>query len=222
MKKTGSVMIALFVLTSPALYAQKKVNDLSLIYDITVESAGDRPQAAQLFNGATTTVYIKGNNHRTEMVNSLGQSVTIYNGATSSAVVLKEYGNQKLLIRMTPADWKSSNSKFEGIKYTTTSETKTIAGYLCYKATGVMTDGTVFSVYYTKDIAPENSSYNPQFAGIEGLVLEYSYTAGKMKIVNTASQVRTNTIPPAKFDIPKSGYREMTYEESRKTGGAGK
>lgn len=221
MKRTGSVFIAMFLFISPAVNAQKKVSDLSLTYDITVESAGDKPQMAQMFNGATTTVYIKAESHRTEMVNALGKSITIYNGKTNSAVVLKEYGNQKLLIRMTQADWKSSNSKFEGIKYTPSLETKTIAGYLCYKTTGTMADGTVFSVYYTKDIVPENNDYNPQFSGLDGLVLEYTFSVGKMKVVNTASQVRLNTISPAIFDIPKSGYREMTYEESRKAG-AGK
>lgn len=218
MKRISGLLVATAFLAIPAAKAQKKVSELSIVYDITVESAGDKPEMAQMFNGATTTVYIKDNSHRTEAVTALGQSTTIFNGKNGSAVVLKEYGNQKLLIRMTPADWKSSNSKFDGIKYNVTAETKTIAGFLCYKATGTMTDGTVFSVYYTKDIVPENKDYNAQFSGLDGLVLEYQFTIGKMTVVNTASQVRQSPIPPAKFEVPQSGYREMTYAESRKGG----
>jgi GLPGLI family protein len=216
MKKISGLFVFAGLVSVSMVQAQKKVNELTLVYDITVESGGENPQMAQMFNGAATTVYIKDNNHRTEAVTSLGQSTTIYNGKTGSAVVLKEYGNQKLLIRMTPADWKSSNNKFEGVQFTTGTETKTIAGYLCTKATGKMTDGTSFTVYYTKEIVPENKDYNAQFSGLDGLVLEYQFTLGKMTVINTASQVRQNAIPPGKFEIPQSGYREMTYAESRK------
>ena len=30
------------------------------------------------------------------------------------------------------------------------------------------------------------------------------------------SKVSLNPVPVSKFDIPKTGYREMTYEESKK------
>ncbi len=38
---------------------------------------------------------------------------------------------------------------------------------------------------------------------------------GDLKIKYTASKVNLDPVPASKFDIPKSGYREMTYEESR-------
>ena len=208
------VFTALFTLYTAQ--AQKKVSELTLVYDITVATTGDKPEMAQMFNGATTTVYIKDNNHRTEDVTALGQSVTIFNGKTGSAVVLKEYGSQKLLIRMTPDDWKSSNKQYEGITFTPGTETKTIAGYSCTQATGTMKDGTKFTVFYTKEIMPENKDYNAQFAALDGLVLEYSFTKNKMTVVRTVSQVKESAIAPTKFEAPKSGYREMTYAESKK------
>lgn len=208
------LLTALFIFQTTQ--AQKKVSELTLVYDITVATTGDKPELAQMFNGATTTVYIKDNNHRTEDVTALGQSVTIYNGKTGSAVVLKEYGSQKVLIRMTPDDWKSSNKQYEGISFTPGTERKTIAGYSCTQATGTMKDGTVFTVFYTKDIIPENKEYNAQFAALDGLVLEYSFTKNKMTVVRTVSQVKESSIPPSKFEAPKSGYREMTYAESKK------
>jgi GLPGLI family protein len=219
MKRINGLMVFAAFLLASGTMAQRKVADLTLVYDITVESKGDKPEMAQMFNGATTTVYIKDNNHRTEDITALGQSATIYNGKTGGAVVLKEYGNQKLLIRMTAADWKNSNNQYDGIKFETAAETKTIAGYKCIKAVGTMKDGSSFFVYYTKDIIPENKEYNAQFAALDGLVMEYSFTRNKMTVVRTVSQIRETIIPPSKFEIPQSGYREMTYAESRKGGG---
>jgi GLPGLI family protein len=197
--------------------AQKTVSELTLTYDITVETTGQQPAMANMFNGATTTVYIKGNNHRTEAVNALGTSTTIYDGKSNSAVVLKEYGAQKLLVRMNAANWKAANQKYEGVTYTIGTETKVIAGYNCTKATGKLADGTTFTVYFTKDIVPENKDYNLQFKGLNGLVMEYEFTVAGMKVVNTVSKIGFNAIAPAKFEVPKSGYREMTYEESLKS-----
>jgi GLPGLI family protein len=196
--------------------AQKTVSDITLVYDITVETSGQQPTMANMFNGATTTVYIKGASHRTEAVNALGSSTTIYDGKTNKAVLLKEYGAQKLLVRMTADNWKESNKKYEGVTYTIGTETKVIAGYTCTKATGKLTDGTQFTVFFTKDLVPENKEYNLQFKGLNGLVLEYAFDLGGIKVVNTVSKLSMGPIAPAKFEVPKSGYREMTYEESLK------
>ena len=79
-----------------------------------------------------------------------------------------------------------------------------------------MPDGSTFTVYYTKDIIPENREYEYQFRSLAGLPLEYELNQGNLKIKYTVSQINLNPVPAAKFDIPKSGYREMTYQESKK------
>jgi len=57
-----------------------------------------------------------------------------------------------------------------------------------------------------------------QFKNLEGLPLEYELSQGKLRIKYTVSKINMNPVPASKFDIPKSGYRELTYEESRKLG----
>jgi hypothetical protein len=37
-----------------------------------------------------------------------------------------------------------------------------------------------------------------------------------MQIRYSLSSINLNPVPASKFDIPKSGYREMSYEESKK------
>jgi hypothetical protein len=182
-----------------------------------VESNSDRPQLANMFNGATTTVYIKNKNHRTELVNTLGSTSTIFDGKTNTAVVLKEYGAQKILVRMTAQNWIESNKKYEGTVFTKTAETKTIAGWNCTKYTGKMADNSEFTVFSTNQLSLENKDYNAQFKNAGGLVLEYSFTMSNgLTITNTASKLIQNTVSDKIFDIPKSGYREMTYEEMKK------
>jgi hypothetical protein len=73
-------------------------------------------------------------------------------------------------------------------------------------------------VYYTPDLIPENRNYDYQFRSLNGLPLEYELNMGKMTIKYTVSKVNLNPVPASKFDIPKSGYREMTYDESKKSG----
>ncbi len=202
------------------LTAQKSVSELTVTYDITIQTESKNPNIINMFNGATTTIYLKQNSHRTDQVNGLGTTSTIYDGKNSSAVILKEYGKQKMLIKLTSKNWTDYNAKYNGIIFNATTETKEIAGYKCVKYNGKMTDGTIFTVYATTDIIPEAKDYNMQVKGVTGLIMQYEVTFGtgenKVVLTNTASKVTTANVPPAKFEIPKAGYREMTYEESIK------
>jgi hypothetical protein len=48
--------------------------------------------------------------------------------------------------------------------------------------------------------------------------MEYEASFGKLIVTYTVSSINFNPVPIAKFDLPKSGYRVMTYEESKKAG----
>ena len=216
MKKFTLLLVLCSLLVATA-HAQKRISELTMVYDATVSTGSADPKLADAFDGATTTVYIKGNMSRSEMVSALFSSTTIHDSKTGSAVVLREVSGQKLLIRMTPGNWAEKNKRYNGITFTNTSETKTIAGYKCTKATATLKDGTAFTVYYTSDIIPENKDYDYQFRSLNGLPLEYELVQGKLTIKYTVSSINLNPVPASKFDVPKTGYREMTYEESKKT-----
>jgi GLPGLI family protein len=219
MKRSFTIItVFLLSLTSIAAMAQKKVSELTLVYDASISTGENQPKLADAFDGATTTVYIKGNLSRSEMLSALASFTTIHDARTGGAVVLQEISGQKLLIKMTPENWKDKNKRYEGISFKTLEETKIIAGYKCSKAIATMKDGSSFTVYYTKEIMPENNDYNVQFKNLEGLPLEYELNQGKLKIKYTVSKINMNPVPASKFDIPKSGYRELSYEESRKSG----
>ncbi len=210
------VLSGLLVASGLLVTAQKKISDLTVVYDAVINTGSAEPKLADAFDGATTTVYLKSTLSRSEMNSALASFTTIHDSKAGTAVVLQEVGGQKLLIRLSADDWKDKNRKYEGISFTVTGETKVLAGYTCKKAVAKLKDGSTFTVYYTDEIIPENIDYNSQFSNLRGLPLEYEFIQGKLVIRYVVSQLSLNPVPISKFDIPKSGYREMTYEESKR------
>ena len=202
-----------------SLQAQKRLSEATITYDIEIESSGENPQAADLLDGAVNMVYVKGNSSRSEMISTLGSQSTIVDGKTGKVTILKEYGDKKYMINLTPQNWKNSNEKYEDVKFRFEEEYKTIAGYNCQKAIGTMKDGTIFTVYFTRDLMPVNRDFQYLNKSLPGLAMQYEATVGARKVIYTVSNINFNLVPAAKFDLPKSGYRVMSYEESL---GAGK
>jgi GLPGLI family protein len=220
MKKINKIIVAAGVmLFSFQVCGQKKLTEATISYDIVINTSNTTPQAADLLDGATSVIYLKGNSSRSEMVSSLGTQSTIVDGKTGKVTILKDYGEQKYMITMTQDNWKTSNKKYEGVTFTYVNEFKSIAGYNCQKATGKLTDGSEFTVYFTKDLIPVNKDFQYLNKDLPGLAMQYEATIGKLRVTYTVSRISFDLVPVAKFDLPKSGYRVMTYEESLGAGG---
>jgi len=215
MKKYLSVIVGILMIT-PSLKAQKVLNEGVLVYNMTVETGSGEPNMADMFDGATTTVYLKGNMSRVELVSGLGKEATIHNAANNTAVILKDYSGQKLMIPMTAADWESSNRKYNGIQFEITTETAVISGYNCKKAIAKLSNGTSFIVYYTTDVKVANNSYDAQFKSLPGLPVQYEMISGKIKFKFTLAKISFESVPSSKFETPTSGYRVMSYSETKK------
>ena len=220
MKKILSKIALTFLLTVSGLqlFAQKKLTEATISYDIVINTNNTTPQAADFLDGAVSIIYLKGNSSRSEMISSLGTQSTIVDGKTGNVTVLKDYGEQKYMIKMTQSDWKVSNKKYEGSTFTYENEFKSIAGYNCQKAIGKLKDGSSFTVYFTKDLVPVNKDFQYLNKELPGLAMQYEAVLGKQKVTYTVSNINFNLVPAAKFDLPKSGYRVMTFEETK--GGA--
>jgi GLPGLI family protein len=196
--------------------AQRNLAEGSLVYAISVETGSSEPKMADMLDGATTTVYLKDKQSRTEMLSGLGSEATIYNAATGSGVILKEYSGQKLMITLSAQDWAKNNGKYDGITFENTTESKVISGFNCQKAIARLKDGSSFVVYYTKDIMVLNKEYDGQFKTLPGLAVQYEMQNGKMTFQFTLTKINYSLVPATRFEIPKSGYRILSYEEAKK------
>ncbi len=216
MKFYRSALFIAFLFFAIITQAQKTLSDGSIVYNISVETGSAEPKMADMLDGATTTVYLKGNMSRTEMVSGLGSEATIHNATTGSGVILKDYSGQKLMITLSPQDWEKNNKKYDGITFENTGETSVIEGFNCRKAVAKLKDGSTFTVYYTTDVTLSNKNYDYQFKTLPGLAVQYEMQSGKMKFKFTLSKINYDNVPPVKFEIPKSGYRVLSYDETKK------
>ena len=216
MKFVKAGIILLVFLNAFITRAQKEISEGTLVYNISIQTGSNEPKMADMLDGATTTIYIKGSQSRSELLSGLGSEVTVYDSKKGSGVILKDYSGQKLMITLTKEDWEKKNSKYEGITFETTSETVEIAGYNCKKAIAKLKDGSAFVVYYTPELEVADKDYDTQFKNLPGLALQYEWQSGKMRFKYTLSKINFDTVSASKFDIPKSGYRVMTYAETRK------
>jgi GLPGLI family protein len=213
--KRNFITGAMFLLFSISAIGQRKLTEATITYDIVINTTNESPKATDLLDGATSVIYLKGNSSRSEMISSLGTQATIIDGKTGNVTILKDYGEQKYMIRMTPSDWKESNIKYADVEFTYLDETKTIAGYVCTKAVGKLSDGSTFNVYFAKELLPVNRDFQYINRNLPGLAMQYEALVGTMLVTYTVSSISMDPVPQAKFDLPKTGYRVMTYQESR-------
>ena len=196
--------------------AQKKFSEGTISYDIVITTGTDKPKNADFLDGTTVVNYIKADKSRSEMVSPLGTLTTIYDGSKNSIVILKDIGQQKYMITLTQSDWKDANKKYDGIVFTYEEGSKEILGYKCKKAIAKLQDGTTYTVWYTPDLIPENKNFQYETKALPGLTMQYEIVNSKSeKTAYTVSKISFNPVPASKFDLPQSGYRVVTYAESK-------
>jgi hypothetical protein len=216
MKIIRLIGIVFLLLNSATSNAQKTISEGTISYDISIEpKSKETKNGAGGLNGAKTIIYLKGGLCRTDMNSSLGTETTIYNSKIGNAIILKEYSGQKLMITLTKENWDAKNKKFIGITFENTTETKVIEGYNCKRAIAKLKDGSSIAVYYTPDLIAMNKEYSQVFKNLSGFPLEYELETEKLIFKYKIDKIDFSPLPASKFDFPKSGYRVLTYDESK-------
>lgn len=214
--KNRFFILLVFLIGAKFALAQKKLTEATIYYDIVVSTDNDTPKVGDMLDGSTNIIYVKGNLNRSEFISSIGSQSTIYDEKAGTAVNIKDYGNKKYLITYSSQEWKASNKRYDGVTYKIENEFKKIAGYQCQKATGKLADGTTFTVFFSRELVPVNTNFQSINRGLPGLAMQYDASRGKDKVTFTVSNVEFSVVPLAKFDIPKTGYRVMSYTEFMK------
>ncbi len=199
----------LCVMHNQAGAQQRVVADCTITYAIsTDESTGDK-SAIESLKASTKTVYIKANDSRTDLVSPSFTQTLLYNKTGGTAIILREFGNNKFMTRLDNSKWVAENKKYEGMKITYVSgDIKTILGYECKKAVLELKDGSTFTLYYATNIVPSVKEFEYQFKDIPGFVLEFeSQETDSKKIKYTATKINLSPVQASRFDIPTSGYR---------------
>lgn len=214
MKFTSLYIIFLLFQFPLHLSAQKLLSEGYILYDVLVETSKDATNITSPLRGTTAINYVKGNLSRSELKSNLGNSIIIQDSRNGTAVLLREFGTQKMLIRMNASDWKERNRKYQGITFEPTGEKKIIEGYHCIQAKATLLNGSSFLLFYTTELVVENNEMDPMFSELPGVALEFDTQLGEVMVKYTVKRISFDPVPIQKFDIPTSGYRELSYQES--------
>ena len=185
--------------------AQRVVAECTLEYSIQPDTSFQMNKSSTYWG--SKKVFIKGNDARVDLEGSGFFQSLIYDKANQQAVVLRVLGTNKFITRLTPADWILENKKFDSLKITYQSSTKTIIGYECKMATILLKDGTEYQLYYTTSIAPSVREFEYVFKNIPGFVLGYEVKQANRSVKYTATRISFSPVAASRFDIPVSGYR---------------
>lgn len=187
---------------------QRVVAECAVHFKITVEDLKADKDVLNAIQTSSKTVYIKGNDCRVDLLSpSLNQSI-IYEKLNGSAVVLREFGNNKFMTKLSPEKWLAANKQYNEMTISLMDETKIILGYDCKKAIISLKDGTVYTLFYATSITPSVKEFEFPFRDLPGFVLEYQIKESGETIVNyKAVKIFLSPVQASKFDIPTSGFR---------------
>jgi GLPGLI family protein len=188
---------------------QRVVAECTISFKISMDEVGVDKDALNSLKQSSKTIYIKGNDSRVDLKSPTILQSIIYDKTESSAVVLREFGNNKFMHRLDKKKWLEANRQYEGSSIELINESKLILGYQCKKAVLHLKDGTEFNLYYAVEMIPSVKEFEYQFKDVPGFVLEYQIKEkGSETIVNyKADKISLSPVLASKFDIPISGYR---------------
>ncbi len=202
------VLFAFVLWMGTSATAQRVVADCTLTFSINVDDGTVDAEVAKSLKASTMSVYIRGNDSRSDLMSPTFSQSLIYDKTTGAAIVLREFGNNKFMTKLDAKGWVALNKKYEGMNLQLINETKSILGYECKKAVIQLKDGSSFSLFYATAIIPSVREFEYQFREVPGLVLEFeSVDEQQKKIRYTASKLNLSPVQASRFDIPTKGYR---------------
>ncbi|MBX5439834.1 MAG: hypothetical protein IRZ29_09865 [Thermoflavifilum sp.] len=198
----------------PNAFSQKVFTDGTIYYTIKVDAPDNNQQLANTFQGSSYTLYVKGKWRRIDMnLNMMKQQIYINTQDSTYTFLIETMGN-KYMIKLTAEQLRKRPNPYHDISFTDAQGSKVIAGYPCKLAIAHLPDGSTFPVYYTTQLIPEGDySADQMFTGLKGFPLEYQMTVQHLKMTITAEKVDLSPVPMSTFDIPTSGYREVSPDE---------
>lgn len=219
------VLLAFLMIGTASVSAQKELSEVYIKMEITDVKSDNQEMAAMLemMKGTETEVFYKDGKSLTK-VNMMGGMVNIKN------VVDKE-GNTDMYMDAMGNKMHVESTKLEAEKLKAENpspmgdltfeydkeDTKTIAGYECYKMKATSESGMgglSLEGYITEDIKINASVIQGvDMADFPGFPLEYNINmGGQMNMIVTTVELKDG-VETSVFDIDAAGYKKMTMEE---------
>lgn len=203
--------IIFFMTIVLAVVGQKRLSEGTITYTV-VSMEANNPRGDSL----TAQHFFKGAHTRTDLISKIGRSVTLYDSREAIGAVLREIGAQRILIPLDASSWADKNAWYTADSIVYINEQSTILDYPCSKAKINLRNGDVISVWYTRSLVLDNKDTEFQMGDLPGVVLNYEFQSGGETLIYTCTNINFDPVPIQRFDIPSSGYRILSYAESKK------
>ena len=197
------------------LFAQKVLNEATIVYDISIESTSPN-EMSKAFQGAIFTVYVKAGKSKTVMQSSLGTESYLYDTKSEKGNILKEYSGQKLLIPLTKANWETRNQLFYNLKFDLKEDSKVINGYSSKKAAVISSPQNFKEIFYSTEFKLVNNEYNNALPGLPGIPVQYKMILNEVNFVYTLKTINYDQVSLSVFDLPTTGFRVIDYDAAKK------
>jgi len=192
-----------------------RLNNLTVVYDINVNSNKSNIGIEETYNGGIKTVMIRHEKARIRLVSLMRIQSTYFAKQDSNLAkvsIIKESGKKKYKYRLSAVDWKNYNTRYDSISYTLFDDSITVAGYNCKKALiSIPGSGKEVTAYYSTSLKPLDKYLEPLFAGLPGMVLKYEQEDPKGTISFTANKVSFDEFDEKLLQEPSKGYILRNY-----------
>ena len=201
--------------------AGEKLKEGKLKFEITMPEAEGMSDQMLAMMPKEMTLYFKGDKSRSEMMMMGTTMISISDKKADETITYMDIMGKKTAIRTTAEDAEKEKAALGEYEVKITDESKIIAGYNCKKAIVHMKkDDQTMDVWFTDELEVANST-KYTWKGIDGFMMEFFITQGKMQMKFTCTQVKKESVSDDMFKAPE-GYTVMTPEELKKMyGGAG-
>lgn len=200
MKQSLTPLITFCLLFSfLSLKAQTKiVGECSLLFEITNDVNNDTIGVKH--------VYIKGEQCKTVLETPLLKQDLFFDLQQTKATITKDIGNSHFLqiINYPPASLPNLISMKESLPDSTIQ----ILGYNCKNVDLFWSNGVVYQIWYTNEIATTVNTFEIAFKEVPGLVLSYRIIPTKGNAFNyRAIKIDLSPIPLSQFNINADQYQ---------------
>lgn len=179
--------------------------------EYTVDASSMDPTMAAFMQGMSMVAYFNEDQLRVDMnMGMMGTTTSIGNAKTNESIILMNVMGNKLAVNKMP----DTNAPEWTMQ--TTSETKTIAGYVCKKTILKSDEGTLV-FYVTDQISTPKVKSELQLEKLNGYPLQIELSAGSESFFMVATKVTPGPVDKAKFNtsVPE-GYEVITAEDMMK------
>jgi GLPGLI family protein len=208
------LLISALALSTVCGYAQKKIFEGKITYQVEWQPTPEMQQLASMFP-SELTVYFKGDSSATLSKSNFSNSSTIVNAKTEYQRLLLDIpmNGKKYSIIFTPDDLGMMKEYGPDFSLTPASETKTIGEYSAKKYTITeKKSGKSSDAWFTSELSIIPNSLTQFFDKSAGFPLEFASFQSGVGLKASVKEVKEGPVPAATF-IGSKDYEEITFAQ---------